>query len=84
MGDLPPECAQVEEVKTPLRDGWGITTDGSSLIVSDGSHQLTWLDPSSMLQQRQVEVLDGTVRVHNVNEVRTVDVMVNKLAIIKK
>lgn len=28
-------------------EGWGLTTDGSSLILSDGSNKLFWLDPDT-------------------------------------
>jgi hypothetical protein len=64
-------CALVQlgEKNTPLADGWGLTTDGKSLIVSDGSHNLTWLDPETMQPQRTVPVMDGTQPIHWVNEV---------------
>jgi len=28
-------------------EGWGLTSDGSALILSDGSNKLYWLDPTS-------------------------------------
>lgn len=28
-------------------EGWGLTSDGSALILSDGSNKLFWIDPSS-------------------------------------
>ncbi|NLE93964.1 MAG: glutaminyl-peptide cyclotransferase, partial [Chloroflexi bacterium] len=28
--------------------GWGLTTDGSALILSDGTNTLYWLDPGTM------------------------------------
>ncbi|CAN0548780.1 unnamed protein product, partial [Ectocarpus sp. 8 AP-2014] len=36
--------------------GWGITTDGESLIVSDGSEFLFFWDPATMKETRRVEV----------------------------
>ena len=47
------------QAATPLRDGWGITSNGSALIVSDGSADLHWLDPLSLqlLKTVQVEVM---------------------------
>ena len=36
--------------------GWGLTTDGSALIHSDGTNTLYWLDPGTMQVVRQVRV----------------------------
>ena len=36
--------------------GWGLTTDGSALILSDGTNTLYWLDPGTMQVVRQVNV----------------------------
>jgi glutamine cyclotransferase len=42
--------------------GWGITTDGSQLIMSDGTANLYFLDPETFEKTGQVEVHDnGTV-----------------------
>lgn len=38
----------VQELATPLKDGWGITSDGSHLIVGDSTDKLTWLDPADV------------------------------------
>lgn len=37
-----------QELATPLKDGWGITSDGSHLVVGDSSDKLTWLDPDDV------------------------------------
>ncbi len=39
-------------------EGWGLTTDGRSLIMSDGSHRLRFLDPRTFAVQRTVAVHD--------------------------
>lgn len=57
------------ELRTPLKDGWGIATDGASLIVSDSSATLYWLDPKTLAEQRRVVVHDGDREVPWVNEV---------------
>ncbi len=61
---------QVQELRSPLTDGWGICTDGVSLIVSDSSPTITWLDPQTLAKQRSVDVHDGGRPVAWVNEVR--------------
>jgi glutamine cyclotransferase len=48
-------------------EGWGITTDGSRLIMSDGTSNLYFLDPETFQKIGQVEVHDnGTIK--NLNE----------------
>jgi glutamine cyclotransferase len=37
-------------------EGWGLTTDGSSLILSDGSPKLRYMDPNTFRVIREVEV----------------------------
>ena len=39
--------------------GWGLTTDGTALILSDGSSTLYFLDPDTLVQQRKVSVTVG-------------------------
>lgn len=36
--------------------GWGLTSDGTALILSDGSNKLFWLDPSSGFLLRETHV----------------------------
>jgi glutamine cyclotransferase len=48
-------------------EGWGITYDGSRLIISDGTSSLYFLDPKSFQKIGQVEVHANDV-VENLNE----------------
>jgi glutamine cyclotransferase len=48
--------------------GWGLTTDGSSLIMSDGSATLRFLDPVSFRVRREITVRDGSSPLLWVNE----------------
>lgn len=50
-----PSLKLLQSAKIPT-EGWGITSDGESLIYSDGSHRLYWLDPQTLTQQREVSV----------------------------
>lgn len=49
-------------------EGWGLTSDASSLIASDGSATLRFLDPATLAVRRTVEVRDGAVPVAGLNE----------------
>ena len=53
-------------------EGWGLTTDGRSLIMSDGSSRLRFLDPASFKVTKTLSVLDGKVPVSNLNELEFV------------
>ena len=54
------------------REGWGLTTDGKSLIASDGSSRLYFLTPE-LKQERYVDVkMDGRP-VRNLNELEYID-----------
>jgi glutamine cyclotransferase len=51
-----------------LEEGWGITHDGVSLIVSDGTSVLHFLDPKSFEEIGSVDVFDGAAPVNRLNE----------------
>jgi glutamine cyclotransferase len=53
-------------------EGWGLATDGRSLILSDGSSQLRFLDPRTYAQQRALDVKDGEAFVNDLNELEWV------------
>lgn len=46
----------IVDCSTKTHQGWGITTDGTSLIVSDGSEYLYFWDPETMEETRRVKV----------------------------
>lgn len=49
-------------------EGWGLTHDGQSLIMSDGSATLYFLDPESFTVRRSLQVRDGMTTVTQLNE----------------
>lgn len=53
-------------------EGWGLTTDGKSLIMSDGTSRLKFLDPASFEVTRTISVLDGNTPVDQLNELEFV------------
>lgn len=64
---------KIGEFTFPSKEGWGMTTDGSSLIMSDGSSNLTYLDPQSFKTNRIVGVTDNNGPVGNINELEYVN-----------
>lgn len=54
------------------RDGWGLTTDGKSLIASDGSSRLYFLTPEFRLERSLNVKMDGRP-IRNLNELEWID-----------
>ena len=54
-------------------EGWGLTTDGSSLIVSDGTNRIRFLNPDSFQVNKTISVLDGPTPIANINELEYVN-----------
>jgi glutamine cyclotransferase len=54
-------------------EGWGLTEDGSSLILSDGTSTLRFLDPSTFAVRRSVKVTDEGREIPRLNELEYVN-----------
>lgn len=50
------------------REGWGLTTDGKYLIMSDGTSYITYLDPVSFSVVKTLDVAETGYVVENLNE----------------
>jgi glutaminyl-peptide cyclotransferase len=59
---------QLEKEFTYEGEGWGLATDGRSLILSDGSDQIRFLDPVTFAVQRTIHVLARDQAVERLNE----------------
>ncbi len=53
-------------------EGWGLTTDGTSIIMSNGSSVLAWRDPATFAVQKSLEVTDNGTPVKSLNELEWV------------
>ncbi len=53
-------------------EGWGLTDDGSHLILSDGSSVIRFLEPSRFKEVRRIRVHDASGEVSNLNELEFV------------
>jgi glutaminyl-peptide cyclotransferase len=49
-------------------EGWGLTHDDKSLILSDGTNKIRYIDPVSFAVTRTIEVYAGSEGVVNLNE----------------
>ena len=53
-------------------EGWGLTTDGRYLLMSDGSPVITFRHPDTFAAIRTIVVHDGAVPIGNLNELEYV------------
>lgn len=54
-------------------EGWGMTTDGTYLIMSDGTDKLTYLDPSNFNIVKTLAVVDLGIPRHHLNELEIIN-----------
>jgi len=55
------------------REGWGFTTDGKSLVMSDGTNKLTYLDPDHLTVIKTLEVTNNGYAEDNLNELEYIN-----------
>ena len=67
------ETFEFQEVLTYPTEGWGLTTDGERLIMSDGTNRLFIRDPETFAELDTIDVYDGAHAIWNLNELEVVD-----------
>ena len=54
-------------------EGWGLTSDGTGLILSDGSNKLFWIDPTSGFTHKETLVTWQELPIEYLNELEYVN-----------
>ena len=54
-------------------EGWGLTSDGKRIIMSDGSAQLRFWDPETLRETGRITVTDGGRPIDQLNELEWVE-----------
>jgi glutamine cyclotransferase len=54
-------------------EGWGLTNDGQSLILTDGSNRIKYLDPDNFKVRKTIAVFDGKKAIDKLNEIEYVN-----------
>ncbi|MDX2356818.1 glutaminyl-peptide cyclotransferase [Dietzia sp. PP-33] len=68
-----PETLEVRSEASYEGEGWGLCSDGSRLIMSDGSDELTFRDPVTFEPTGSVRVTSGGTPVERINELECAD-----------
>jgi glutamine cyclotransferase len=64
---------KIGEFTFPSKEGWGLTTDGRSLIMSDGTNTLTYLDPNSFQVIKTIGVSENGYAKDYLNELEIIN-----------
>jgi glutaminyl-peptide cyclotransferase len=64
---------QVGQFGYKNREGWGMTTDGTSLIMSDGTNVLTYIDPVTLKPIKTINVTNAGYAEDFLNELEFID-----------
>lgn len=64
---------KVREMHFDLKEGWGMTTDGTYLIASDGTSNIYYFEPSTFKLVKKIAVTDAGVLDYNINELEYID-----------
>jgi len=66
------ETMEVEREFSYTGEGWGLTTDGQSLIMSNGTNQIQFLDPATFQVTRTISVFSQGQPLNLLNELEYV------------
>lgn len=66
------EFKLLNKVRYPTQ-GWGLTSDGEKLFMSDGTSTIYFLDPEFFTELGQIQVYDHKGPVQNLNELEYID-----------
>jgi glutamine cyclotransferase len=61
------------EFTFPSDEGWGMTTDDKNLIMSDGTHKLTYLDPNTLQVTKTLSVSENGYVKEKLNELEFIN-----------
>lgn len=53
--------------------GWGLTTNGKDLIMSDGSNNIYFMDPENFAEIKHIEIFDNKGAVNELNELEYIN-----------
>jgi glutamine cyclotransferase len=54
-------------------EGWGLTSNGNDIFMTDGSAQIRVLDAATLKEKRRVTVRDGATPIYQLNELEYVE-----------
>lgn len=65
--------ALIDSFQFKSSEGWGLTNDGTSLIMSEGTHQLIWINPEDFSVLKTIQVANNKSLINNLNELEYIN-----------
>lgn len=56
-----------------MTEGWGMTTDGVNLIISDGTNNITYFDPREFIVVKTISVTNESKTITKINELEYIN-----------
>ena len=63
----------IDSFQFASNEGWGLTNDGTNLIMSDGTHLLTWINPEDFSVVKTLQVANNRDVINYLNELEYID-----------
>ena len=64
---------KLEGTRNYQTEGWGLTTDGKDLILSDGTDQIYFLEPNTFKVIKSIKVSNAGSEIRNLNELEWIE-----------
>lgn len=64
---------KIKEFTIPSKEGWGLTTNGELLIMSDGTDKLTFLNPKTLRTVKVISVTENRSVLNKLNELEFIN-----------
>jgi len=65
--------ARIDSFQFRSQQGWGLTNDGEYLIMSNGTHEIIWLDPENFTEIKRIQVANNQGIINNINELEFIN-----------
>ncbi|HDR51045.1 MAG TPA: glutaminyl-peptide cyclotransferase, partial [Mariniphaga anaerophila] len=67
------DFAVIDSFTFRSQEGWGLTNDGKYLIMSNGTHELIWIDPTDFSEVKNVQVANNRGIINYLNELEYIN-----------
>jgi len=62
------DFALIDSFQYQSKEGWGLTNDGTNLIMSNGTNVISWLNPDDFSTVKTIQVANNKVIMYGINE----------------
>lgn len=67
------DFALIDTFQFQSAEGWGLTNDRTNLIMSDGTHVLTWINPNDFSVVKTLQIANNKGIINNLNELEYIN-----------